>query len=139
MQKMYQRMNKPAYKVYKIIPMIIVMGIIFILSHQRGDEIELPGFAHSDLVAHMIAYAVLGGAVLYAWSERFKRAHPVKVILYTVAFCLAYGISDEFHQSFIPGRYVSGMDILADTIGAILVTTGWWFYSQKSVASKIFS
>lgn len=129
-------MSKPSYKACKMVPMIIVMGTIFFLSHQTGDELELPEFAHSDLVAHMMAYAALGGVVLYAWSDRFKRAHPIKVILYTVLFCLAYGIVDEFHQSFIPGRYVSVMDILADTVGAILVSTGWWFYSKKSFACK---
>ena len=129
-------MSKPSYKVYKMVPMVILMGTIFFLSHQTGDELHLPGFAYSDLVAHMIAYAALGGAVLYAWSDSVKRAHPIKVVFYTVAFCLVYGISDEFHQSFIPGRYVSAMDVLADTTGAILVSAGWWFFVKKSFSHK---
>ena len=30
----------------------------------------------------------------------------------------AYGVSDEFHQSFVPMRSVEAMDVVADTVGA---------------------
>ena len=129
-------MTEPKYKGYKMVPMVVVMGTIFFLSHKAGDEIDLPAFAHSDLVAHMIIYAVLGAAVVYAWSAGFKRRNPLKVVLYSVNICLLYGISDEFHQSFVPGRYVSAMDVLADTVGALLVCIAWWLYSKKSIGNK---
>jgi len=125
-------MRTSTYKIYKMVPMLIVMGTIFFLSHKTGDEIQLPAFAHSDLVAHMLIYAVLGGAILYAWNTRFKVYQPIRVVCYTVAICLLYGVSDEFHQSFVPGRYVSAMDVVADTVGAILISAGWWVYSKKS-------
>ncbi|MFT5699609.1 MAG: VanZ family protein [Desulforhopalus sp.] len=132
-------MNKLPYKAYKMVPMIVVMGTIFFLSHKSGDEIHLPSFVYSDLVAHTMVYAALGCAVLFAWSDRFRKYNPLKVHLCTVAFCLLYGISDEFHQSFIPGRYVSAMDVVADTVGAILACTVWWFYSRKSVGNRVLS
>lgn len=119
-----------------MVPMFLVMGTIFFLSHKTGDEIHLPAFAYSDFVAHMLAYAVLGFAVLYAWTGRFKTYQPVKVVCYTVAICLLYGISDEFHQSFVPGRYVSAMDVIADTAGAIIICTCWWIYSKKTFVYK---
>lgn len=121
-----------------MVPMIVVMGTIFFLSHKSGDEIDLPDFAYSDLVAHMLIYGLLGATILYAWGDR-KKLYPFKVVLCTVLACLLYGISDEFHQSFIPGRYVSGMDVLADTVGAILVCGLWWFSSKKSFVYKILS
>jgi len=129
-------MMASVFKIYKMVPMIFVMGIIFFLSHKTGDEIELPAFAYSDLVAHMIIYAALGAAVLYAWSDKFKEHHSIKVVCYTVVFCLLYGISDEFHQSFVPGRYVSGMDVVADTVGAIVICTGWWVLTKKLFVYK---
>ena len=132
-------MKESAHNAYRMVPMILVMGIIFFLSHQTGDEITLPDFSNSDLVAHMIAYAVLGGTVLYAWSKPVKRRNPSKVVLNTVFFCLLYGISDEFHQSFIPGRYVSAMDVVADTLGGLLVCTCWLLYRRKSLAYKTSS
>jgi VanZ family protein len=42
-----------------------------------------------------------------------------------VLFCIIYGISDEFHQSFIPGRFPNIWDVLADGLGALRVV-GWW-------------
>lgn len=117
--------------------MFFVMGTIFFLSHKTGDEIELPAFAYSDLVAHMMIYSALAAAVLYAWSSKFKECHSIKVVCSTVAFCLLYGISDEFHQSFVPGRYVSGMDVVADTVGAIVVCTGWWVVTKKLFVCKV--
>jgi VanZ family protein len=30
----------------------------------------------------------------------------------------AYGVSDEFHQYFVPPRQVEALDVVADTIGA---------------------
>jgi VanZ family protein len=118
--------------------MIGVMGTIFFLSHQPGDEIHLPDFTHSDLVAHMLAYGLLAATMLYALGDR-KKVHPLRVVVYTVAACLLYGISDEFHQSFIPGRYVSGMDVLADVVGAVLVCGLWWFSPKKSLIYKMLS
>jgi len=110
---------------------MLIMGTIFFLSHQRGDELHLPDFHHSDLLAHLVAYAVLGGTILYAWSERYKRKYPRRIVLFTVLVCLLYGISDEFHQYFIPGRYVSGLDVLADTLGGILACSVWWVLQRQ--------
>jgi len=115
----------------------MVMGTIFFLSHQRGDEISLPDFSNSDLLAHMLAYGVLAATMLYAWDKKYKKLYPIRVILITVSTCLVYGISDEFHQSFIPGRYVSILDVVADTVGPLLVCGLWWLSSKKSLIYKI--
>ena len=43
-----------------------------------------------------------------------------------IILATAYGASDEFHQSFVPGRYADPRDILADFTGAVLgVAAGW--------------
>ncbi|BHH84028.1 VanZ family protein [Desulforhopalus sp. 52FAK] len=130
-------MCKSSYSLYRLVPMVVVMGTIFFLSHQRGDEITLPDFSNSDLVAHMLAYGVLAATILYAWEKSYRTLYPVKVILLTVITCLIYGISDEFHQSFIPGRYVSVLDVVADTVGPLLVCSVWWFVSKKLLIYKI--
>ncbi|MCA9836043.1 MAG: VanZ family protein [Trueperaceae bacterium] len=38
-----------------------------------------------------------------------------------VTLTVLYGLSDEFHQHFVPGRQVDVFDWLADTVGAIAV------------------
>jgi hypothetical protein len=109
----------------RTIPMALVMGIIFFLSHQPGDSLYLPPFPGIDKLAHLVAYGTLAAATIYAFSPGYQRREPFAVFCISVLFCLGYGVSDEFHQSFVPGRSPSGFDILADVCGALLVCLLW--------------
>lgn len=113
----------------RIVPVITVMGTIFFLSHQSGDSLDLPSFPGADKMAHMLAYGALAVTFLWWFGKRgAERPHYVAGL--TVLYCFAYGLSDEFHQAFIPLRSVSGWDIIADTAGAALVASVW-FYSLR--------
>ncbi|TKB06064.1 VanZ family protein [Desulforhopalus sp. IMCC35007] len=130
-------MTASPYKIYKIVPMIVVMGTIFFLSSKPGDEIHLPAFAYSDLVAHMIAYAALGATVCFAWKDDFKQSQPFKAVAYTIVVCLLYGISDEFHQYFVPSRFVSILDVCADTFGGVLASVTWLFVQRSREIAQV--
>ncbi|NIW80004.1 MAG: VanZ family protein, partial [Calditrichae bacterium] len=41
-------------------------------------------------------------------------------ILIAIIIGIVYGISDEYHQSFVPGRFADVVDALADTLGIII-------------------
>lgn len=43
-----------------------------------------------------------------------------KRLVISISAVIVYGISDEFHQGFVPGRTVDVMDAIADSIGGIL-------------------
>lgn len=104
----------------RIVPMILVMGTIFFLSHQAGDSLKLPAFYGADKIAHFIAYSVLAITIIYAhknWQTITLRTLCFRVL--TVV--LLYGLSDEYHQSFIPMRYTSMADVVADCFGGIAV------------------
>lgn len=109
--------------------MVLIMGMIFFLSHQPYDFAELPPVVGVDKLAHVIAYAILGGAFLYG-LQPFTRTwnHTVAAII-VVLFCVIYGITDEFHQSFIPGRFVSAWDVVADGLGGVLAVYLWYKYN----------
>lgn len=65
--------------------------------------------------AHMFEYAVLYFLLLRAFNKKgFK--------IYSLCFLLsfAYALSDEFHQSFTPGRTPHPMDVGFDTLGITL-------------------
>lgn len=104
--------------------MVIIMGTIFFLSHQSGDTLELPSFPGADKLAHMTAYGVLALTVLWRYGAKGLRS-PARATFFTVLFCFLYGISDEFHQSFIALRAVSIYDVLADTAGAFCISLVW--------------
>lgn len=97
--------------------LILYCGLIFWLSDRSG--IPAPQFfPHQDKLAHIALYAAMGWL---AW--RFFR-HIIEpkglLVLSVISFCSLYGITDELHQSWVPGRDSDPLDWLADTIGATL-------------------
>lgn len=92
------------------------MGMIFFVSAQS----RLPDLSRrlsdslQDVLGHFVAYAIL--ALLVHWAlEGFGIA---RAGLWTLAITFLYGLSDEFHQSFVPGRAVEAADLAADVAGA---------------------
>jgi VanZ family protein len=67
--------------------------------------------------AHLTVYAILMGFTL-----RVFRLYWVgrKLLLYSLLFCMFYAITDEYHQTFVPGRGGSPIDVLIDTLGALV-------------------
>lgn len=113
---------------YRLVPLFLVMTVIFYQSHQPGDSFTLPRIAYIDKILHMLVYTVLGAAALFALPPVWRQRAPVRTGLLVILFCLLHGIADEFHQSFIPGRFPSGADVVADTLGgalAVSIVWGW--------------
>ena len=102
-------------------PPIIYCGLIFLLSHQP----QLPDTPGGDKLAHVVAYLVMGVLFSRAAAGSTRWSSPV---VFVVAAMLAalYGVSDEWHQSFVPGRDASLGDVLADTVGALLGSAVAW-------------
>ena len=111
---------------YRLVPMLVVMGTIFFLSHQPGDTFELPEVVNIDKILHMLVYGILAATALYGVPGKMIRQYPCRIGMLVILLCFAYGLSDEWHQSFIPGRFPSVWDVAADTIGAV-VTVYIWF------------
>ncbi|MCB9801742.1 MAG: VanZ family protein [Pseudomonadales bacterium] len=110
------------------IPLACWMMVIFFLSDQQ----TLPGSSISmfDLVlkktGHVVVYAVLWLLSVRAFSNHMQRQNAINAAF---LFCLLYAISDEFHQSFVPGRHPSALDVGFDAVGMILaffsIRTRW--------------
>ena len=102
---------------------LVWMAVIFALSAQPADELEdmlplfqrfFPGMADFDW-GHYAAYFILALAFEFAIGARSRR--PL-VKLCVVLACVVYGVTDEYHQSFVPGRMPDLKDLLNDAIGA---------------------
>lgn len=85
---------------------------IFWLSNQPSLPMPM-SFPHQDKIYHAGAYFIMA---IFAWRVlRHKFSNPW---LSALLFCALYGLSDEWHQSFVAGRYCDISDWLADTLGA---------------------
>lgn len=107
----------------RVLPLLGMMTILFILSHQPGDTLPLPAVVNLDKLLHLLAYTVLGLAFLFALPPGWRIRRPRAAAVATVLFCLAYGLSDEFHQRFVPGRFPGVDDLVFDTLGGLLAVT----------------
>ncbi|MEE4241444.1 MAG: VanZ family protein [Desulfopila sp.] len=111
--------------VVRTIPMVAVMAVIFSLSHQPAERLDIPDIPFVDKVGHFLLYTLLALAVLLVPSRDLRLKQPKAVAGLTFLLCLLYGIGDEFHQSFIPGRHAGSADVVADACGAAFVCFFW--------------
>lgn len=91
------------------------MAVIFGLSSLPGSAI--PGKYGTP--AHFVVYAVLGGLLLLALP---RAERPWVALVTAVVIASLYGITDEYHQSFVPGRVPDIADWAVDTAGALTAT-----------------
>jgi VanZ family protein len=97
-------------------PVLAHMALIFAAS-SRSDTSAVPS-AIPDKVVHFAVYAVLGALILRAVSGRRRSGVTRSGLLVSVFIATLYGVSDEWHQSFVPGRTPDAMDVVADLAGA---------------------
>ena len=105
------------------LPSVLWAAVIFFLSNQES----LPGFTISAIdflfkkTAHMFVYAVLY-LLLFRASQQSKTQFSNKnQYLVPLLICLLYSVSDEIHQSFVPGRFSTFRDMGYDMLGASAV------------------
>jgi len=95
-------------------------ALIFLLSNQPGlHASEDPGVdGPLRHVAHVVVYAVL--TVLIGWAMSGRHPPSTRVATGAAAIALLYGVTDEWHQTFVPSRSGRPEDLLWDGIGVIL-------------------
>ena len=121
---MRQSSNKLFLNFFYRLPVIALSVFIFWQSSYPGIISE-PLFPHDDKFFHFGIYALL--ALLVARAVKKERPMWVsgKISLITILFVSVFGLSDEFHQAFVPERFASALDFLADCAGSI---AGCLFY-----------
>jgi VanZ family protein len=104
-------------KIILTLPLILASVAIFYMSHQPNVQLPDFGFDFIDKVLHFAAYFVYGVAVLCAAVGLFPEKSGFFVRVVSFIYANIFAISDEFHQSFIDGRFADFGDWLADSIG----------------------
>ena len=102
--------------ILRYLPALFWMGLTFWLSSSpdlQGASGLIDLRPPLDKVAHAGSFGIL--ALLFYFAK--GRA------LISILLASLYGLSDEFHQSFVPGRDVDLFDWVADTLGAALAVS----------------
>lgn len=114
--------TSPSSTSLRFLPALAWMGLIFYLSNQsKLPEVPTLSGQATSILGHFSVYGVL--AVLLWWAMGPLDLAPRQRILLAFAGAVLYGVTDEFHQSFIPGRTPDVRDLLVDAIGATVGLT----------------
>jgi VanZ family protein len=120
-------------KLFKFwIPVLIWALVIFWFSSKTQPETSTVYWQEFAIkkTAHMVVYGIL--AILLFRAFRNYGANAKQAALYAILWSFVYGVSDEFHQSFTPGREPRFRDVIFDTIGATITTVTLWKLLPKA-------
>jgi VanZ family protein len=97
------------------IPSLGWAAAIFSLSHMS----QPPGASLGpDYVLHFLEYGILALTVVWGLTAGLQRELTVSGAAIAWLVVTLFAATDEFHQGFIPGRFSSVRDFVADSVGA---------------------
>lgn len=97
--------------------MLLWMVLIWTLSSLPAKDIPSIKIWGFDKLAHLGIYLIWG-----IWAVLFlmKRKSSTTMVCFSFSLMLLIAALDEYHQFYIPGRQVSGYDLLANAAGLAL-------------------
>lgn len=120
---MDQRQNRTILQLLNRLAVVLWAVLIFTLSSQ--PQITVSQLFFWDFVAkkaaHLAEYAILFALIYRATKRNWSTSWLLLV---------AYAVSDEFHQRFVPGRNSTPLDIGFDLIGASIASYIIWKLKQ---------
>jgi VanZ family protein len=98
-------------------PVIAYMAMLFGFSSLSTLPSPPADFSFYDV--HVAAYAGLGAVTARATGKGLRDV-TWRAVLAAVVISSLYGVFDEYHQLFVPGRSFDVLDMIADTIGSVV-------------------
>lgn len=120
-------------------PVLAYAGLIFLLSSVTKFPDVVPSFFGFDKLAHFSEYYLFGCLIcrwLLAERSRFANHHAV---LLTILIGTFYGIGDEWHQSFVPGRDASLWDGLIDALAVVTAASTYPWIMRRIPLFKMLA
>jgi VanZ family protein len=99
------------------------MALIFFASGQTQPPMPA---AMSDLWLHAAAYAGLAVLAVRAVAGGLPPRVTPRIAAVAFAIAAGYGVTDETHQMFVPGRNADINDLYADATGALIGVAACW-------------
>lgn len=138
--KFQANLIEPQGKLKNWAPPVLYMALIFALSSMEQPPLPMPEFEWLtiDKLYHFIEYAILGGLLARAFVNAKPSAVPSHLVWFMAALLsILYGASDEWHQTFVPGRFATLADWVADVVGSIAGVFGVYLYYRSRQQSAV--
>jgi len=99
-------------------PPLAWMGLIFVLSAQ--SDLPHAEEAWLDVLLKKTGHALVYGVLVWLYRRALRRRFPAGTTLriVSIGLAVAYALSDEYHQTFVPGRNGNLVDVAVDGVGA---------------------
>ncbi len=107
------------YIVYHF-PWQILMAALFFQSSISQIPIPDIGIDWFDKILHFVVFGILG--FLMARSLKYANFKQLNsnFVIWSIIICSIYGAMDEIHQLYVPGRFATVGDWVADVLGIIV-------------------
>ena len=115
------------------VPVVLWMAVVFFFSSL--SHLGLAGRV-PDWISHPIEYAAGAALVCRALDGDRGRALTVSTALTATLLTTAYGVTDEYHQSFVPGRTSDPMDVAKDLAGSAAASFLYRRWSMDAAAAR---
>jgi len=113
------------------------MVLIFFLSSQPAPEaVKTVPIVSGIKIVHIVEYAILCSLFLFSLSKTCK-IDILHICIIAATLTIVFGISDEVHQLFVPGRSGKLIDVFTDAIAAFIssgiyyIWNPFWFDYYK--------
>lgn len=100
-----------------LITLLLAILIFYISSKSFEKGAPLPEFPLKSLLYHLLIFFLFSFFLLISMAKGNKRKNLL--IIGAIIIGVLYGVSDEFHQLFVPNRACTFEDILTDSIGVL--------------------
>jgi VanZ family protein len=104
-------MNHKTFRILLVAYMLLILSV----SSLPGQSIPKTWLLTWDKLIHLVEYFILGVLAMKSMNSILT-----KNLKFVISFGIFFGFTDEYLQSFISGRFSSGWDVLADTIGVVI-------------------
>lgn len=101
------------------LPACLYMGLIWALSSIALPDLPLDSVPLRDKGVHFLEYGALGMLVAHATLRTWPTRSAARTLPLAVLITFAWGVLDEIHQGFVPGRSAEVLDLVADGLGAV--------------------
>jgi VanZ family protein len=126
-------MNKKRGRLYG--PAIVWAAIIMAASSIPNLSTTSFKLSYADKIVHFVEYFILGLLTANAVAGFIGRTG--KIFWVSAILASVYGVLDELHQKFIPGRSVEVLDMVSNILGAVAASLIFVRFIRKPPSSTV--